>query len=71
MDYDTETDKLVGFVLPSNDEGMPLSNSFIAVSFDFVKETFLTAEIGVCVSIYGSTFTRKCSYILFDVHSNR
>ena len=52
MDYDKETDKLVGFVLPSNHEGMPLSNSFIAVSFDFVKETFSTVEIGKYVLVY-------------------
>ena len=52
VDYDKETDKLVGFVLPSNDEGVPLSNSFIAVSFDFVKEAFSTAEIGKYVLVY-------------------
>ena len=52
MDYDKETDKLVGFVLPYNSEGVPISDSFIAVSFDFVQETFLTTEIGKYVLIY-------------------
>ena len=52
VDYDKETDKLVGFVLPSNKEGVPLSDSFIAVSFDFVQDTFLTSEIGKYVLVY-------------------
>ena len=50
MDYDKETDKL-------NNEGTPLSDSFIGASFDFVQETFLTTEIG--------------KYVLIDVYSNR
>ena len=32
--------------MPSSDEGISLSDSFIGISFDFVKETFLTTEIG-------------------------
>ena len=52
VDYDKETDKLVGFVLPSNDEGIPLSDSFKAISFDFAQETFLTKEIGKYVLVY-------------------
>ena len=52
VDYDKETNKLVGFVLPSNNEGIPLSDSFIAVSFDFVQETFSTTEIGKYVLVY-------------------
>ena len=52
VDYDKETDKLIGFVLPSNNEGIPLSESFIAISFNFVQETFSTAEIGKYVLVY-------------------
>ena len=45
VDYDKDTDKMVGFILPSNENGIPLSNSFIAISFDFAKEAFSSTEI--------------------------
>lgn len=36
MQYDSETDKLVGFVLPTDGNGLSLCDSFIAVSFEHV-----------------------------------
>ena len=35
--HDAETDKLVGFVLPCDKEGMPLCDSFMATSFESMQ----------------------------------
>ena len=51
VDYDKESDKLVGFVLPCNNEGVPLTDSYIATSFDFLEQTFTTTEIGKYVLV--------------------
>ena len=40
VDYDSETNKLVGFVLPCNDKGIPIGDSFMAVSFDSIEQAF-------------------------------
>ncbi len=45
VEYDNETDKLVGFVLPSSDDGLPLNDSFIAVSFESIEQSFKDGEI--------------------------
>ena len=50
--YDKESDKLVGFVLIRNNEGVPLTDSFIATSFDFVEQAFMSTEIGKYVLVY-------------------
>ena len=34
IDYDSESDRLIGFVLPCNDEGLPLADSFLATTFE-------------------------------------
>ena len=44
VDYDSETDKLVGFVLPIDDNGLPLSDSFMAVSFRHIKSPLKLAR---------------------------
>ena len=43
IDYDVETDKCVGFVLPVDASGLPISNSYLAVSFTAIEEMFNTA----------------------------
>ena len=45
-------DKLVGLVLPCNNEGVPLTDSIIATSFDFVDQAFMSIEIGKYVLVY-------------------
>ena len=40
VEYDKETNRLVGFVLPCDDAGMPLADSFLAVSFESIQEYF-------------------------------
>lgn len=37
VEYDGETDRIVGFVLPCDSNGLPISNSFIATSFSAIK----------------------------------
>jgi len=40
IDYDSESDRLVGFVLPCNDQGLPLVDSFLATTFESIQEMF-------------------------------
>lgn len=45
VDYDSETDRLVGFVLPCDARGLPLHDSFIAVSFEAMTEAFQNGKV--------------------------
>ena len=36
VDYDSETDHCVGFVLPTDQHGLPLLDSFVALSFSAI-----------------------------------
>ena len=38
IEYDCDSDKLVGFVLPCNDKGIPLCNFFMATTFESIEE---------------------------------
>ena len=40
VEYDSQTDRCVGFVLPLSENGLPLIDSFLAVSFDVIKNMF-------------------------------
>ena len=40
VEYDSQTDRCVGFVLPLSENGLPLIDSFLAVSFDAIKNMF-------------------------------
>ena len=40
VDYDSETDRVVEFVLPCDNNGLPLCNSFIATSFSVIESMF-------------------------------
>ena len=44
-DYDHETDRVVGFVLPCNDAGLPLSDTFLATSLGAIEKMFVTNEL--------------------------
>ena len=52
VDYDNETNRLVGFVLPCDDEGLPLCDSFLAVSFEAIEESFKTADTAKYAFVY-------------------
>ena len=68
VEYDSETNRLVGFVLPCNSDGLPLADSFLAVSLDVIEECFKSQEISKfayvfmaqCVSQYVPAFCLGC-----------
>ena len=45
IEYDSETDKLVGFVLPCDQNGLPICDSFIASSFETMEKYFENASL--------------------------
>ena len=40
IDYDPETNRLVGFVLLCNEQGLPICDSFLAISFERMEQIF-------------------------------
>lgn len=52
MDYDNETDRLVGFVFPCTKNGLPRTDSFVALSFESMKEAFHDCEIAKYAFVY-------------------
>ena len=52
IDYDNETDRLVGFVLPCDDSGLPVVDTYLAVSFDSIKESFSNGEVAKYAFVY-------------------
>ena len=52
VDYDNETNRLVGFVLSCDEEGLPLCDSFLAVSFEAIEESFKTADTAKYAFVY-------------------
>ena len=45
--YDSETDRLVGFMLPCNAKGLPIHDAFIAISFESMQESFRVYKFAV------------------------
>ena len=52
VEYDKETNRLVGFVLPCDDAGMPLADSFLAVSFESIQEYFHSGTLSKHAFLY-------------------
>ena len=52
VDYDKKTDCLVGFVLPVEDNGLPLQSSYLATSFLAIETYFKTATIAKHAFLY-------------------
>ena len=52
VDYDSETDRCVGFVLPLNEHSLPIVDSFIAVSFPVMEKMFYNHTIAKYAYIY-------------------
>jgi len=52
VQYDAETDKLVGFVLPCNDNGLPLCDSFLATSFGVMETSFKKGSVAKYAFVY-------------------
>ena len=52
MEYDNETNRLVGFVLPCDDKGLPIVDTFIALSFESIEESFKVANVAKYAFVY-------------------
>ena len=52
IDYDAETDRCVGFVLPIDDNGLPLVDSFLAVSYVAIEDMFKTTAKAKYAYVY-------------------
>lgn len=52
VDYDGETDKCVGFVLPSDENSLPMVDSFQAVSFTAVEKMFCENAVSKYAYVY-------------------
>ena len=52
IEYDSETDRCVGFVLPLNENSLPIVDSFIAVSFSAIENMFQQQSIAKYAYIY-------------------
>ena len=52
------TDRMVGFVLPCNKDGLPLYDLFLATSFEAIEHFFKSNE----VSKYAYIYVAQCIY---------
>ena len=52
IEYDSETDKLVGFVLPCDQDGLPICDLFIATSFGTMESYFDNASLAKYAFVY-------------------
>ena len=52
MQHDVESDKLVGFVLPCTENGLPQSDSFIATDFKSMQDFFSSASVANYAFVY-------------------
>ena len=52
VDYDSETDRCAGFVLPVDDCGLPLVDSFLATSFSAIENMFKSGSIAKYAYVY-------------------
>ena len=52
VQYDPETNRMVEFVLSCNQEGLPLTDSFIAISFPQMEHCFASDDIAKYAVVY-------------------
>ena len=52
VEYDNETNRLVGFVLSCDGRGLPLNDSIIAVSFEAIEQAFEVADVAKYAFVY-------------------
>ena len=52
VEYNSETDKLVGFVMPCDEKGLPLTDSFTAVLFNAIEDYFATDDVAKYAFVY-------------------
>jgi len=61
VDYDNETDRCIGFVLPIDKHGLPKTDSFLATSFSSIEKMFAESPVAkyVCLCVYGTASASK------------
>ena len=52
VEYCNKTNRLVGFALPSDKDGLPIVDSFLATSLDVIEQTFKTQTICKYAYVY-------------------
>ena len=52
VEYDHESNRMVGFILPCDDAGLPLADSFLATSFVAIEECFKTQQLSKLAYVY-------------------
>jgi len=52
IEYDSETNKLVGFMLPCDDKGLPLCDAFLATSFEVIESHFKSGSVAQYGFVY-------------------
>ena len=52
IDYDNETDRCVGFVLPVDKKGVPVTDAFLATTFDAIEDMFAKNSISRYAYVY-------------------
>jgi len=52
VEYDRESNRMVGFILPCDDAGLPLADSFLATTFEAIEECFKTQQMSKLAYVY-------------------
>ena len=52
VQYDYDTNRMVGFVLPCDDNGLPLKDAFLAISFQQMEQCFLENDVAKYAFVY-------------------
>ena len=56
VQYNPKTNKMVGFVLPSTEEGALRTNLFLATSFDQMQQCFADSQVAHYQNIHQFSF---------------
>ena len=71
VEYDRENNRMVGFVLLCSEDGLPLTDSFLATSFEVIEQCFRTCEVSKFAYIRTYVCDTMCFSILFSMHGNQ
>lgn len=52
VQYDSDTNRMVGFVLPCDNNGLPLTDTFLATSFQQMEQCFLDNDVAKYAFVY-------------------
>ena len=52
VEYDPHTNRCIGFVLPSNKDGLPMVNAYLATSFDAIEQMFCSSKVSRYAYVY-------------------